>query len=273
MTCEVLVSTMNKEQPLKVAEELAIKKFVIINQITNNNVVKPNDILDSNKKVLSFYEKGLSRSRNKALKNSSEDICIIADDDMYYVDNYEQIIIDTHKKYPSADIIAFVVDNDNPLRKKKILKQGRIGYIKSMKLQSVQITFKRENIIKNNISFDEDFGAGSTYSWGEENIFLFDCLRKKLNIYYVPIKIATLKNTDSSTWDRTNNQNHYEQQGAIYYRMSKILFLPLVLQFIFRKKKIYKKDMSEKEIFIAMINGKRKYQKSLKDISEEKNEE
>ncbi len=52
------------------------------------------------------------------------------------------------KKYKDAGIIAFYVDNvDKKNLKKKKRKEGKINLITSMKIQSVQITFKRKSII------------------------------------------------------------------------------------------------------------------------------
>ena len=63
--------------------------------------------------VISVNEKGLSRSRNKAILNSNADICVIADDDMYYSNQYELNVSKGYKKYPDADIIAYYVDSDD----------------------------------------------------------------------------------------------------------------------------------------------------------------
>lgn len=262
MKCEVLVSTMNKKSKKELIKSLRINCCTIINQITNRDMKYPKDDTISSQKFLSFKEKGLSKSRNKAIENCSSDICVIADDDMYYVDEYEKIIKDAYKKYPDADLIAFVVDNEDVLHKKRILKEGRVGYLRSMKLQSVQVTFKRASIIKNNIKFDESFGTGSTYYWGEENIFLFDCLRSNLKIYYVPQKIATLKISNSS-WNKDNTVEHYKIQGTIYYRMSNIIYPILIIQFAIRKRNIYKNDMSMFKVIKSMFQGAKEYKKGV----------
>lgn len=262
MKCEVIVSTMNKTNKKEIVDLLNINDCVIINQITEDIKVKEDDT-KSNQKFLSFKEKGLSRSRNKGLINSSNDICIIADDDMYYESDYEENVLKAYEKYKNADIIAFVVDNENKEHKKKILKEGKINFLKSMKLQSVQITFKRNSIINKYLKFDEKFGAGSTYSWGEENIFLFDCIRKGLKVYYCPIKIATLLDTGISSWDRENTKEHYMNQGAIYYRMSKVLYPILIMQFVLRKRRIYSKDMTAFSVLKSMFKGAKTYKRSI----------
>lgn len=257
MKCEVLVSTMNQEKKDKLIRDMDINDCIIINQITKNIKFQKDD-LNSNQRFLSFREKGLSRSRNKAIQNSRADICIVADDDMYYEKEYEKIILNAYKKISDADIIAFEVANEAKPNRVKKIKSGKISYLQSMRLSSVQITFKRKSIINNKITLDEEFGTGSTYYWGEENIFLFDCLRKGLKLYYFPKKIATLRISESS-WNKDNTPEHYQIQGAIYYRMSKKMYPILILQFVIRKRSIYKKDMSMFQVLKNMFTGARKY--------------
>ena len=262
MKCEVLMSTMNKKSMDDLIKNSKVNNCIIVNQVTKNTSVDKN-VETGNQKFISYNEKGLSKSRNRLLSKSKADICIIADDDMYYVDNYEQIIKEQYNKHPNADMIAFVVQHENKLKRKKVLKEGYLSLINTMKLQSVQITFKRKSVVLNKIKFDENFGAGAKYPWGEENIFLFDCKRKKLKIYYVPIKIATLKDTGVSSWDKSNTVDHYNRQGIIYYRMSKRLYKLLIIQFVLRKRKIYSSSLTSLQVLKAMFEGVKKHKRGL----------
>ena len=161
-------------------------------------------------------------------------------------------------------IIAFEVANEAKPNRVKKIKNGKISYLQSMKLSSVQITFKRKSIIDKKIILDEEFGTGSTYYWGEENIFLFDCLRKGLKLYYVPKKIATLRISESS-WNKDNTPEHYQIQGTIYYRMSKKMYPILILQFVLRKRNIYKKDMSMFQVLKNMFVGVKMYKENHRE--------
>lgn len=261
MKTEVLVSTMNiknQEDFEEKINKMNIKgKSLTINQITKKDI-ETTTILKQKNRILSYYEKGLSKSRNRAIENSNEEIILISDDDMIYSSEYEKTIIKAYEKYKDADIIAFVVENENRDRAKKILNKTKIRYLMSMKLQSVQLTMKSKSIADNKMKFDEDFGAGSMFFMGEENIFLFDCLRKKMKIYYVPEKIAILKDGKSS-WFDGYNERYFRSRGASFYRMSKVLFLPLILQFAIRKRKLYNKEMGMIKTLLEMYKGKNEY--------------
>jgi glycosyltransferase involved in cell wall biosynthesis len=250
---QVLISTMNRENPIELAKQMRVNSFVIINQITKKIGV-PKDIYSINYKIISVMGRGLSRSRNKALLNSDTDICVLADDDMDYVAEYESIIANGYKKYPDADIIAFFVDSDDERQLKKKLKEGRLNLFKTMKIASWNITFRRINIIESGIKFDENFGTGTNNYMGEENILLFDCYKKGLKIYYIPTKIATIRNSES-TWFNGYDKKYFSVKGRVFFRMSSMLWPILVIQFALRKKKLYKKQLSTSHVLRLMFLG------------------
>jgi len=243
MDVQVLLSTMNATNYHSLIKSAKIKKFVIINQITRK-IKTPNEIRDGINVCLSVRERGLSRSRNKAILESQGDICMLADDDMFYVEKYETIVSKSYLKYKNADLIAFYVDNEDKKLKKPNLKEGPIGFLKSMKLSSVQITFKKKSIIDRNIMFDTRFGAGTDNLMGEENIFLYECLKKGLKIYYVPIKIATLKKDTQSSWFNGYDRNYFYAKGRVFDCMTTIFAPILIIQFAIRKYKLFKEKMN-----------------------------
>ena len=254
---------MNEKNPNKHLEKMNIKSnYVVINQITNDNIKKINT-LDKYNKIISIIDNGLSKSRNLAIKNCTCKIGLISDDDMYYVDNYQEIILNAYSKYKDADIIAFAVEHENKKFEKRLFKEGRLRYIKSLRISSVQMTIKTESIRSKNIKFDEQFGSGSEYYMGEENIFMYDCLKNKLKIYYVPKKIGILKEINESNWFKGYTKDFFLVKGSVFYRMSKELYIPLIFQFAIRKRKYF----NNINLFTAikyMLEGANKYKKVIK---------
>lgn len=259
MTIETLVSTMNlknKEEHEKLIKNMNIKgKSITINQITKNDIEIFSSIEGKNR-VISFKEKGLSKSRNKAIKNSIADICVIADDDMLYYDNYENIILSAYDKYKEADIIAFCVDTSNKERPLHRLNEGKLGFKDTLKLVSVQITFRRESFLKNNLKFNELFGAGAKYNCGEENILLADACRLGMNIYFVSETIGSVSNETSTWWDGVFDEKYFNTKGACYYMIDKDNFLEIATDFANRKYDLYKANYSKEQVISFMINGK-----------------
>ena len=237
MDVQVLLSTMNQNDVRKLVKSMHIESAIVINQITNKKITEK-QIKEDNLVSVDIRERGLSKSRNLAIKTSNSDICILADDDMYYVNEYSSIVARAYKQYPRADIIAFYVDNEEKKHKKKKLKEGRVRLLNTMKISSCNISFRRKTIINSDLFFDENFGTGTKKYMGEENIFLFSAIKKGLKIYFVPIKIATLKKS-KSTWFNGYNLEYLRVKGAVFYRMSSWMSPLLILQFSIRKNKLF----------------------------------
>ena len=101
MKLELLLSTMNLKDETennKLIQKMNVNiNTLTINQITNKNIKETNNLTSKNK-LISVRDKGLSKSRNMAINNSEADICIIADDDVIYKDNFQNIIKKEYKQ-------------------------------------------------------------------------------------------------------------------------------------------------------------------------------
>ena len=199
-------------------------------------------------------QRGLSKSRNLAISEADADICILCDNDVEYLPDYEKSILEGFARHPDADLIIFYIK-----RKEKPIpnypKARRMGYLSVLKIFSPEIAFKRKSI--EGIYFDERFGAGSgRYIMGEENIFLYDCLKKGLKIYYEPVQIAALRE-EESTWFRGHDERFFISRGADYAAMSKWFSYVLIWQFALRKRAEYGEEMSLKGALKYMLKGRR----------------
>src|SRR5699024_1262076 len=263
---EVLISTMDRTNASFLDEMNLKTKAIVINQNKKKNNVERIRNKDNDYLWINSRERGLSKSRNLALENATADICLIADDDMKYNDDYVNKVIEAYKKYPEADIIAFQVKRTgHPERTKKFRKKlNWEGYITSMKISSVEITFKRSSIVSNQIYFNPNIGAGTEFSNGEENSFLYDALRNKLKILYLPIEIAEVDMSKSS-WFEGYTQKYFETVGAKFYNMTSKYYKLLIFQFVIRKYNQYKNNASMYKAYRYMIQGVNKYKEKHED--------
>jgi glycosyltransferase involved in cell wall biosynthesis len=153
----------------------------ISHQITNgkNYMYK----FDSNIIYNSMNLKGLSKNRNNALKYAKSDICIICDDDLNYVKNFEKIIAKAYAENPLADVITFqAVDEYGNFHGKIYDKTFKHNKKTILGVTSSMVTFRKSSLGKNGLKFDENFGLGTKWCIGEENILLNDCLNKNLTV-------------------------------------------------------------------------------------------
>lgn len=183
--------------------------------------------------MLSYKEKGLSKSRNKGISNATGDICIISDDDVEYIKNYEEIILKAFDENPDIDIITFrIVTPEGEMFKN--YKDNEFEHTKRsiLKVSSIEVAFRLKSIKNNNIRFDEDFGLGSKYISGEENIFLMDSIKKGLKIKYIPEVIAIHEKESSG---KILNEKAIYSKGPLFYRLFGLKSIILNLGFVIKK--------------------------------------
>lgn len=217
MKIEVLLSCMHQKD-FDIVEKVNIKSdAVIINQCNYNSIEEKNFSFGKVIKV-NTTERGLSKSRNMALKYASADVCLLCDDDEVLYDNYSDIITKAFEKL-EGDVIVFNVVSKNLKSRpqEKLFKRiKRIPFYKSY--SSVHIAFKLKSIINSNIKFDTEFGSGSgVYSFAEDSLFFADVHRNKLKSYQYPAKIGDLYSQKSS-WFTGYNEKYFYETGAFLSR-------------------------------------------------------
>ena len=258
MKIEVLLSTMYKNNIDFVKRNNISGYCIVVNQYDKDSIFQIDKI-----KFINSSERGLSKSRNLAIRHSDADIGLVSDDDIVYVDNYQQIVEDAYNLIPDADIIIFKLPDSFKQRaatKSNFKKIKKLNFVNILGVCSVQTSFKINSI--KNIQFDERFGTGSgIISSGEENIFLKDCLSNNLKIYYYPKTILKKINQDTSSWFKGYDRNYLEDRGAVYFRLSKFLYPLLFIQFIIRRKKLFRGNFNFLEMLFIMLRGIKKIKK------------
>ena len=209
MKVEVLISCMYQKDTSIIQKSNIQSNVIIINQCNESSTISQTFQNKKNENckltMINTLERGLSNSRNLAIKNATGDICILSDDDEKFTDSYVERIIEAFTTNKEADIIVFQLIKPNKNYWKKAKK---LTSLDCLKVSSVEIAFKLKSIKANNILFDSQTGSGVSKAGGEENIFLHDCLRKDLNIYYQPIIIAELLDKESQ-WLASKYSNEY----------------------------------------------------------------
>ena len=128
---EILIATKNRDNLDFLALMFPFEHFSKFNILIIN---QSKDIILSSEfetvRVINVDEKGLSKSRNLAIKNASKKICIIADDDVVYFSNFDHEIITAFNLNPQASIITF---NHQRIGKEKPHNKSKKVYSHSKK--------------------------------------------------------------------------------------------------------------------------------------------
>lgn len=262
MRIQVLVATMNQTD-YSLPVKMNLQTDAIIGNQGERNEIKEIEF-DGNKCIyLNFAERGVGLNRNNALMRADADICLFADDDMTYVDGYEQIVVSAFQRHPDADILAFNLDvktTDNghfvPIRK-DIEKEAKVTYFNCLRYGTARIAVRLRPIRLNGIAFNMCFGGGTPYCHGEDNLFIVSCLSKGLKMYSIPETIATLTEERASSWNNGFNEQYVMDQGMLFRCMTRKYWRLLCLQDVIRRHGSY--NMNVVEAYKTMISGGKRY--------------
>lgn len=254
MKVQTLISAMNQIDESLLNRMNIQTDAILINQTDcfreKSFVYKGKNIL-----MLSFNEKGVGLSRNSALMRAEADICVFADEDLSYVNGYETTILKEFEENPKADIILFNVPSKNVERPTYIIpKKSRVRWFNSQRYGAVKIAVKTEKIKRANVYFSLLFGGGAKYNAGEDSLFIAECLKKGLKVYASPVVIGHVSQVDSA-WFEGYNEKYFHDKGVFFSVLSRKTSWILCLQFILRKKKMFKGKISLKKAFFLMIKG------------------
>ena len=214
---EILCVTMHREN----CKELFLKMNIHSNVIFANqsdHYEKHVEFINGFRVVtITTDTRGNGLNRNIALLNAQAEICLLADDDMEYNDNYEHNIINEFDLHPEADVIVFNIGTSTP-------EYGRIPtQIKKYKKMNTwsrnpygapRIAFRLASIRKANVYFSLLFGGGSPFSNGQDSIFLRSLQKQGLKVYLSPIFIGNVS-YEGTTWYNADVEKKLYGKGAV----------------------------------------------------------
>lgn len=248
MTFNLLISCMHQKNASILERSNVQSDVVVVNQCDHDSVDEFDFVNKKGRtchcKFINTTERGLSRSRNMAIRNAWGNICQICDDDEVMADDGEEKILKAYAENPEAGVIAFaLIRNDNGKTypdKKKVL-----GFKQILRTSSHQITFSRSLMGDQQIWFDEKMGSGTGNGGGEENMFMFDCKRRGFKMLYIPEIIGTV-NPGESQWFNGYDEKYFENLGWTDRRLFGpfIGFIYLIYWPIFRRSVYVKSKIS-----------------------------
>lgn len=233
---EVLVATMNQQDFSLVKAMNLHTDAIIANQADRYDYTCRKEGTSKYQMITTPY-RGVGKNRNAAIFAASADICLIADDDLVYYDDYDKIVIEAFNQIKDADIIIFNLTDCEETGRRMNQKIKKLKWYNLLNYGAVRIAFKRTSIINNGILFSTAFGGGAVYSSGEDSLFLMDAYRKKLNIYTYPKSILKLVES-KSTWFQGYNEKYFYDKGKFIqaaFPKLKWLIVPIFLYKDYKK--------------------------------------
>lgn len=260
---EVLVTTMHQTDASKYIQMNLQTDAVIANQCDMDEYYS--EIRNGNRiQFVSTTSRGTSRNRNIALAHASQkaEYLMFSDDDLVFIDGYEEKVLAEFEKHPEAEVIKF---NLHDLSQERKISMKRIkSFEKATKLNMASsgvcgLVLKVESVKKHNLHFNENFGPGTENYNGEDTIFLMDILNKKLKFYRSPVDIAGIDQTESS-WFSGHNERYYTTAGMVIGTVYPLLSYIIVIRSAVRAFKRKETNMSFIQILKCYYTGIKKIQ-------------
>lgn len=256
MKYQVLVPThhKSKNECLELVEKLNIKSDCLI---ANQNDEDSSFSVD-NLTIVNFSNIGVSNNRNNLLANATGDICICIDDDCPLVDNYEEIIENTFKKYPDAEFILFngvVTHENNRLIHNKSTK--RVRNFKDVSYAGGPgIVFKKEAIKNYKLSYNTKVGYPNKIQIGEDSIFIKSIVDSKANfVRSSDVLFVIQDDVDNSTYFKGVTDDFVISKGCIDKIVHPHLFWILKYRYALRLKHWRNNKFSLKKLVSLLKEG------------------
>lgn len=193
MMISILISTID-DRIQRVKDVLLSQRddveYIVSHQYTRERYKGdiPSELKRDDVTISQIEGKGVSESRNNAIRLARGKIALVADDDVTYKHSYIDLVKDTFQSNPDIDVALFKIKTapgepgyknypETPVELKK----------KIFAVSSIEMSFRISKIKDKDLHFDERFGAGHEYLIGaEETIFVEDCIKNGFKVVYVP---------------------------------------------------------------------------------------
>ncbi len=203
---------MNKKDLLTVGYSTLGKRLSAIKYLDSvfNLVViqNPNSdslpATDSSVKRVELKSRGVAKSRNAVIENTTTEYLLFGDDDIEFKEESINAALEYLESNPEISILLLqAVDEKGTLRKSYPRDAHPLKLTNSAKAATYEMIIRVPDVKRKSIKFDENFGAGAENYLGDEYIFIADALRAGLKGYFLPIVIATHPSDSSGSFHNT----------------------------------------------------------------------
>lgn len=253
---EVLIVTMNQHDH-SLLDQMGVNTDVLVGNQADFVASERFEYNGHTARWLSLMETGVGLNRNNVLMRATGDICVLADDDMVFYQDYADTVARVFHENPEADVVIFNLESPDE-NSFKVKKKRRIGGINYARYGAARVAFRRPRILKSGVFFNLCFGGGCRYSSGEDTLFLHDCLKAKLKVIAVPETIAKIESERESTWFIGYTKKYMFDKGVVFAALYGKFAFPMALRFIalqYRKMKEKGLQMSAYESLLTMKKG------------------
>lgn len=254
---QVLVAAMHQSDRSLIEKMNLRSDAVICNQGDRNGV---EEFTHGNNTITYVHStlRGVGRNRNYGIANATGDILLFADQDVRYHDNYVEIIMRAYDECPEADLIFFNVKRINDSRSESTdAHPRRVTWFSCLRYGTLRVSVRKTSLQQANVWFSLLFGGGAKYGFGEDSLFISDCIRRGMKAYASDFEIGVVDQKDSS-WFSGYNDDYFRDKGTLFVAISKGGYYLLAAHYLIKHKEEYR-GKSLAAVWRLMNEGKKRY--------------
>ena len=151
-------------------------------------------------RVIRLKSTGVALSRNAAIREATGEVLVFGEEDVTWLPKGLVEVLATFADNPRlAVLLGRANDETGALRKRYPAIRESATIWNSARVGTIELAVRPEMIRRANVTFDEDFGAGTPNFLGDEYIFVADANRAKLKCDYFPITFSQHPKDSSGT--------------------------------------------------------------------------
>jgi hypothetical protein len=231
---EILISTINR-----VSLDFLIAMFpfchfsnfkiLIINQTSKDKLLVSEH---KSVRIVNSFDIGISKSRNLAILNSESKILLFADDDVVFIEGFDEIISQAYNNNPTISAICFqTLTKEGNLYSKYPNYNKCLSNKEMAKVLSIELSCNSDKIKKDKIKFNELFGLGSQFQDSETFFFLLHIKHNEHTVLFCPKNIVIHESVSSS--DEADSDRIIYARMAGFYKRFGVLAYVLLFKYMF----------------------------------------
>ena len=151
-------------------------------------------------RVVRLKSTGVAVSRNAAIREAAGEVLVFGEEDVTWLPKGLVEVLATFADNPRlAVMLGRANDETGALRKRYPAIRESATIWNSARVGTIELAVRPEMIRRANVTFDEEFGAGTPNFLGDEYIFVADANRAKLKCDYFPITFSQHPKDSSGT--------------------------------------------------------------------------
>ena len=229
-------------------------ELIIVSQGNHDNIEKLLKKFTFKYTQIKIEKRGLSLARNIGMKYVNGNYVVLADDDAWYPKDAVNTII-TEMKNNNEDVICFKIFDPISGRyyKNYSKHKTKVGTIQILKKSSIEVCFNLIKINKSKMVFNEEFGLGSKFQSGEENLIINYLRREGYKIKFIDKTIVYHRIRKNTIIDEEFIRAKSEVLKRILGRFGAYIYLNLILIKNFKKIKGVKNVKAFKNVMKMTI--------------------